>query len=238
MTGVAGGAMMSHKRLGAAVSLPYLYWGAALVAAAVVGLIYLRAQAATRAVGVLRFSSLSIQLALIPIMLALCVPLLLEVGIDSRPGAVILGYFALVTGYQFFMTRRHFAQCWDTSGSKVLAEFHDPAGASIRIDGLMQALGVKVTLFLPSVLEKVVPVLLIAALVLGLNFRNAYPEESAIAIGISSLTLVATLFQWSYAPLLLAARLRQLERDGGRPIRAVDSLGGAAGRKRKAAQAK
>jgi hypothetical protein len=136
------------------------------------------------------------------------------------------------------MTRRQFAQCWQANGGKAMAECYDAAGGNIQIDSVMHALRVKVKLFLPAVLEVVVPVVLIGALILGLNFRNAYPDYSAMAIGISSMTLVATLLQWSFSPLLLAAKLGELERESGKPIRAVDELPGAGGKKRRPSAAR
>ena len=63
---------------------------------------------------------------------------------------------------------------------------------------------------------------LILFLVAGLNPSSVYPEFSAFAVGIPALTMIGMLLQWSFSPLLIAKKLRDLEYKHGKLIAAGD----------------
>jgi hypothetical protein len=59
---------------------------------------------------------------------------------------------------------------------------------------------------------------LIVFMIVGLNLHKAFPEMSAVAGGIPALTIIVLILQWSFNPLLLAQKLREIEIASGTTI--------------------
>jgi hypothetical protein len=103
----------------------------------------------------------------------------------------------------------------------------------------MRKLQINAELFLPLRLEflsGMVSLGLILSMVIGLNLRNVYPVFSAFSWGIPALTLSTVLLQMAFIRILLAMKLRDLEKCSGTKIApmGVDEISKLKAYKRKA----
>jgi hypothetical protein len=225
---VAGGTAMTSKLVGSEAAYSFFISTAALLAISVAALAYLRIWSQRRAVAFLWFWSLALNVGLTSILLAITLPLFGMNGVFSLGSAILAGYFLTILGYQLWKANRHFADSWDKHHRTALAVCYDPKLSVIYTKPLMHHLKIGSVMFFPKKLEflnKVIWVPLLIALVAGLSLRHAFPLFSAICAGIPALTVIALLMQWTFFPLLIAAKIRELESTSGKHIAPMSETG-------------
>lgn len=103
-----------------------------------------------------------------------------------------------------------------------MARYFDVDKGAVAIEGLSRALFLSDDMVLPGWPERMrMAVQLLAgfALLLGLGLYDVFYDAALLAGGLATVCLVTYLLQRSLVPLLLAGKLRQLERATGRCIR-------------------
>ncbi|QBE63991.1 hypothetical protein [Pseudoduganella lutea] len=225
---VCSGAVIGLESMGEEVAWMSFYAGAASLAAGVIGMGILQSWARRRAFVYPLHTALVWCLLIVTVPLSLLGPLFLWPSSGSIIGWILLEYFIVALGYQMWNTWRFFNAQWSSRQDALLARCFDPDRSMLAVTTLARDLDVHESLFFPYWHERAVAgmsVLLIAAMILAFILYGIFFEFALLAGGIVTLTCITYLVQSSFASLLLAFKVRQLERSHGCRIGLMDDAG-------------
>jgi hypothetical protein len=198
ISGISGGAALTTKLVNAEAGMVFLLFGGAWLTVGFIGLILLREYSRRRAIGNLLFVALGINVG----------------GLLADRGRAdclfcwhpVLSNMPSLSSFHRMLGR----EPWRDT-----ATLYNPALGVIHVEPLMRKLQINAELFLPPRLEflsGMVSLGLILSMIIGLNLRNVYPVFSAFSWGIPALTLSTVLLQMAFLRILLAMKLRYLEK--------------------------
>ncbi|QBI04606.1 hypothetical protein [Pseudoduganella albidiflava] len=225
---VLGGSAIAHETMGSDAALIFLLTGATWLLLGTIGLLALRKWATRRASVYALYAAWAGLAGISTLAVTLFAPIFLMPGIGYMAGLVLLEYFVVALGYQLWSTWRHFNEQWNKHHAAALARCFDPGRAMVAVKPLVRGLYLHETLFLPDWHETavaIVSLLLGVALLLGFALYETYFEFALVAGGIASLSIITYFIQRTLVPVLLALKLRQLERSQGCAIGHMDDAG-------------
>lgn len=237
---VGAGSLIGLESMGEQVAWMCFHAGVAWLSAGAVLMRLLQAWARRRAFAYPLHAAVAWCLVTVTLPIWLLAPLFLWPSIGSFVGLILLEYFIVSLAYQSWTTWRFFNAQWRLRHEKALAQCFDPGTSMLAAQPLMRRLGVHEALFLPYWPERAVAcmtLLLVVSTILAFASYAFFFEFALLVGGVVTVTGITYLVQHGFASLLLASKLRQLERSHGRPVVLMDDAGverlRAAGRKAK-----
>jgi hypothetical protein len=171
------------------------------------------------------FTALIVIFGLDSVLLGLSVPLFWMFDSDSGVHRGLCVYAVLIILHQGLSAYQDFVSCWKARSGLAFSRYQGRFAGTINVMVFISDLGTEAKLFLPRALvplREVIYVALFVSMVAGLNLRKAYPEYSALAVGVPALTAFAMMTQISMFHVLLAIKLWGLQRTSGNIWRVTD----------------
>jgi hypothetical protein len=218
MGGVAAGAIITTKLVDSTAATKLLVGGAFWIGLLALALGALYPLSRRSAIAYLCFIGVAIAVGLTSILLGLSMPLFFLYGPSTAIGATLVGYFAAMLCYQARRGYLLFEENWEQRGEQLWSKFYNRTTATLMVEKLSYNLRFNADLLLPinnELVKGLVSLGLVVSMLAGLNLRHVFPEFSAFAWGIPSLTLSTVLIQMSYVRFLLAFQVWKLQKASG-----------------------
>lgn len=219
--GVAGGCAITYKLAGYEAALSFLWFGALVVAALLIGQTILAIKSEGRTTYLVLFN-ISFILGLVWFMLCLILPMFWVPGIGlTAKWCLSLAALGLCSvnvsrGVMLFRSR------WTQVGAELLSRFYDRKRKAIEWQKLVAALRMSVSIYIPGVPDKVNPFISVAivfSMIAGLTLRNVFPLFSLFAWGIPIVIVVSLVMQMIGFALGQLMEVAALEKKDGNMIR-------------------
>jgi hypothetical protein len=171
------------------------------------------------------FSALIVIFGLGSVLLGLSIPLFWMFDPHSGVHEGLCVYAVLIILYQGLSAYQDFVACWKASSDVAFSRYQGRFAGTLNVTVFLYDLGAEAKLFMPRALvplREVIYVALFLSMAAGLNLLKAYPEYSALAVGVAALTAFAMMIQISMFHALLAIKLWGLQRTSGHIWRATD----------------
>jgi hypothetical protein len=218
---VVSGTAMTNKFVDTDSAYNFLLFATAFLFLATGAMILLRRWSRRRAYAYLWFWSLSLNVGLTSILVAITLPLLGMNGLFSLSTYILGVYFFAILAYQLWKANSNFTAAWKKYHRSALSTCYDTNRSVIDTRPLMRLLRLgSATSLSPrqEFRDKFILGIFIVSLSAGINLRHLFPVLSVILSGLPLLTVIALLSKWTFFPLLIARKIRALERIAGEHI--------------------
>lgn len=215
---VGGGSALSGLLADSDAAIVFAYIGSAWLLLGFGSIVWLNNPSRNNSSAYLRASALRLNLGCTSMCLAMSLPILFVYCPASLVGGTLTAYATGLSIYQVCRVNQYVTNCWESYHAEAFAKCFDPADRTLKIEDFMKRLHINVQLFLPTesgLARDIVYVVLLIAMVCGLNLRKVFPEASALAWGIPSLTIATILFQVTFVRVRVAAKLRDKQHSMG-----------------------
>lgn len=216
-----GGAGIAVKLVDEKAAIEFLWVGLIWTSLGTAGMIWLGLLSRQRAIAYLFFTGLFCIAGIMSVFVGITLPLFWLYSPTSQVGASLIGNFLIALVYQLWRGSLHFNECWRANKDRAMADLYAPDRSTLDIEPMIRSLHIQADLFLPFRSEAVkasVSVGLFLSMIVGLNLRKIYPEFSSFAWGIPALTMSAVCVQMAFIRLLLASKVRDIERSLARNL--------------------
>jgi hypothetical protein len=209
---------ITAKLAGGAAGRQVLHIGSGLVLVGLVAMFLLVTAARRTAVVHALFGALLLTVGIESLFLALSAPMFLLYGAASSVGTGMFALTFIVAPYQLFRAHQHFNLMWEANQDFAFSRYQSARAPALNTELFLVDLHVEAKLYLPfpfAALDGVLWAVLVVTALAGFNLRKVFPHFSCVALGIPSLTCFVVLLQVVLFRVLLALKLRELQRITG-----------------------
>lgn len=220
-SGVLLGALLNYKIIGNVAAKDFAYATATWVFLGTLSLVLIYSKASRRAVLHELFVAISICVGLTTLLMGAAAPLFWRYSIVEPSGSVLAGLAIVALLVQLRRGHEYFQRAWEESNAHGVEPLLGSVARTVDMVRMARRLNLGETPILPfhsELANQLVSVLLVAAMIVGLNLRKPFPELSVWAWGIPALVFATALVRMAFVRTLLAGKLLRLEDALGQPI--------------------
>lgn len=221
--GTAGGWALTSQLAGSQAALSFLYLGVLVVSILLMIIIILYRKSGARIIHLILYN-ISMFAALVWFLSCLILPIfwMNSIDIGRKSGMLLLSLYLyganVAKGIQVFNDK------WQCVGKKLMSRYYDRKKELIDWNGVAKSLKLSVTLYVPGVSERLIPVIYVistASMFLGLSFQRAFPVFSVFAWGIPLILVNSIFMQMIGFGVAQFLKMSALEKEDGIAIRPI-----------------
>jgi hypothetical protein len=221
--GTLGGWAIGFKLGDEQAALSFMHVGVSIAAALFLLQALLYLVSATRLLHQVLFGA-CLCLSILWFMLCLLLPLF-WVPVFGSGIKLLVGLFACIFWIaSLTQAFGQFRRKWDEYGAGSLTRHYNRTAGVVEWDKVIGSMKLSAALYLPGVPSRgthYAAMLLILAMLLGMNFRKTFPMFSALAWGLSLSIVLSVFVQMAGFAFAQAFKIRQIEQHTGKRLRAA-----------------